>query len=95
MGCKCHDITKPGGFQTYNKSSKRDSMTPEFCKYIYEKTYFSEFKPGILQNKKVSEKSQTGWRQMLVPSLPSGNNFLVIAVKIIHYRCRIVDVCYS
>ena len=32
-------------------------------------------------NEKVFQKSQIGWRQMLVLSLPSRNNFLVIAVK--------------
>ena len=56
-------------------------MTAEFCKIVYQKTYLSDFRLGILGNKKVLEKSQIGRRQMLVPSLPSRNNFLVLAVK--------------
>ena len=39
MGCKCHDIAKSVGSQTNNKSSKHDSMTPEHCENIYQKTY--------------------------------------------------------
>ena len=35
----------------------------------------------MLGNKKVLEKSQIERRQMLVPSLPSRNKFLTIAVK--------------
>ena len=75
MECKCHDIAKSAGSQTNNKSPKHDSMTPEFCKIIYQKTYLNNLRLGILGNKKVSEKSQIEWRQMLVPSLPSRNNF--------------------
>ena len=64
-------------------------MSAEFCKRptlnlyqnLYQKTYFNDFKLGILGNKKILEKSQIGWRQMLVNSLPSRNNLLVIAVK--------------
>ena len=70
MGCKCYDIAKPAGFQTNNKSSKYDSMTAEFCKNFYQKTYLKDFQLRVLGNKKVLEKSQIGWRQMLVPSLP-------------------------
>ena len=81
MGCKCHDIAISGGSQTNNKSSKQNSMTEEFCKIVYQKTYLSDFRLGILGNKKVLEKSQIGREQMLVPSLPSRNNFLVLAVK--------------
>ena len=72
------------GSQINNKSSKHDSMTAEFCKNFYQKTYLNDFRLGILGNKKVLEKFQIGWREMLVPSLPSRNNFLVIAVK--NYR---------
>ena len=81
MGWKCHDIAKSAGSKGNNKSSKHDSMTAEFCKKIYQKTYLSDFRLGILVNKKVLEKSQIRWRQMLVPRLPSRNNFVVIAVK--------------
>ena len=56
-------------------------MTAEFCKNFYQKTYLNDFRLGILGNNKVLEKSQIGWRYMLVPSLLSRNNFLVIAVK--------------
>ena len=79
--CKCHDIAKLAGSQTNNKSSKHDSMTAEFYKKFYQKTYLNDFGLGILGNKKVLEKFQIGWGQMLVPSLPSRDNFLVIAVK--------------
>ena len=53
-------------------------MAAEFCKNFYQKTYLNNFRVGILENKKVLEKSQVGWRQMLVPSLPSRNDSLVI-----------------
>ena len=52
-GCKCHDIAKSAGSLTNNRSSKHDSMTPEFCKNIYQKTYLNNFRLGILENKKV------------------------------------------
>ena len=48
---------------------------------LYKKIYLNDFRLGILGNTKVREKSEIGWRQMLVPSLPFRNNFLVIAVK--------------
>ena len=53
-------------------------MTAEFRKNLYQKTNLKDLRLGI---KKVLEKSQIGWRQMILPSLPSGTNFLVIAVK--------------
>ena len=57
-------------------------MTSEFYENFYEKAYLpNDLSLRILRNKKVLEKSQTGWKQMLVPSLPSRNNFLVIVVK--------------
>ena len=80
MGCKCYDIAKSAGSQT-NKSSKRDSMTPEFYKNVYQKTYPNDFRLGILENKKVLENSKIEWKQLLLPSLPSRINSLVIAVK--------------
>ena len=81
MECKCHDFAKSAGSQTNNKCSKHDSITAEIRKNFYQKTYLKDFRLGILGNKKVLEKSQIGWKQMLVPILPSRNNFLVIAVK--------------
>ena len=81
MGWKCHDIAKSAGSQNNSKSSKQDGMTAEFYKNLYQKTYLKDLRLGILANKKVLEKSQIGWRQMLVPSLPSRNNFLLIASK--------------
>ena len=71
-------MAKSTGSQTNNKSSKHDNMTAEFCKNFYQKTSLKDVR---LEIKKLLEKSQIGWRQMLVPSLPSENNFLVIAVK--------------
>ena len=53
MVCKCHDIAKSAGSQKNDKSWKQDSMTPEFCKNIYQKTYLNDFRLGILGNKKV------------------------------------------
>ena len=74
----CHDITKSADSQTNNKSSGNDSMTAEFYKNVYQKTYLpKDFRLRITGNKKVLEKSQIGWRQMLVPSLPSRNKVLV------------------
>ena len=78
MGWKCYDIDKSAGSQTYNRSSKHDSMTAEFWKNFYQKINLKDLRLGI---KKILEKSQIGWGQMLVPSLPSENSFLVIAVK--------------
>ena len=52
-------------------------MTAEFYKNVYQKEDFIK----ILGNKEVLEKSQIGWKWMLVPSLPSRNKFLVKAVK--------------
>ena len=58
-------------------------MTAEFYKNVCQKTYLQRnFRLSILGNKKVLEKSQIGWRQILVPSLPSRNKVLVIVVKI-------------
>ena len=47
MECKCLDIAKSAGSQT-SKSSKHDSMTAEFCKNIYQKTYLNEFRLSYL-----------------------------------------------
>ena len=78
-----HDITKPAGSQTSNKSLDNDSMTAEFYKNIYQKTYLrNNLRLRILGNKKVLEKAQIGWRQMLLPSLASRKKILLIAVKI-------------
>ena len=78
----CHDVTKSAGSQTNNKSSDNDNMTVEFYKKVYQKTYLpNNFRLRILGNKKLLEKSQIGWRQILVPSIPSRNKFLLIAVK--------------
>ena len=56
-------------------------MTPEFCKDIYQKIYLNDFRLGVLGNKKLSEKIAIRLRQMLVPTVPSRNNFSVIVVK--------------
>ena len=60
-------------------------MTAEFYKKVDQNTYLpNEFRRRILGNKKVLEKSQTGWRQMLVSNLPFRSNVLVITVKKLH-----------
>ena len=43
-------------------------MSAEFCKNFYQKTDLTHFRLGILENKKVLQKSQIGWRQVLLPS---------------------------
>ena len=60
MGCKCHDIAKSAGSQTNNKSSKHDSMTPNPCKNIYQKTYLNDFRLGILGNRKYKKNLKLG-----------------------------------
>ena len=53
-------------------------MTSEFYN-IYQKIFLpNNFRLRIIENKKVLEKSQTGWTQTLVPSLPFRNKFLVM-----------------
>ena len=57
-------------------------MTAEFYKNVYQKTYLpNDFRIRILEKKKVLETSLIRWRQMLVSSIPSRNNRLVMAVK--------------
>ena len=53
-------------------------MTSEFYN-IYQITFLpNNFRLRIIENKKVLEKSQIGWTQTLVPSLPFRNKFLVM-----------------
>ena len=59
--------------------SGNNCMTAEFYKNVYQ---MNDFSPRILENKKVFEKTQIGWRQMLVTSHPCRKYFLVIVVKI-------------
>ena len=75
----CHDITKSADSQTNKKFSDNDCMTAKFYKNLYQR---NDFRLRNLGNKKALEKTQIGWRQMLVPSHPSRNKFLVIVVKI-------------
>ena len=49
-----------------------------FHKNVYQT---NDFRLKILGNKKVFEKTQIGWRQMLVASQPSRNKFLVIVAS--------------
>ena len=60
MGCKCHDITKSASSQTNNKSSKKPSLTPEFCKNIYQKTFLNDFRLGIKKAKKYKKNLRLG-----------------------------------
>ena len=54
-----------------------------FRKWLHNcRSYTKSFRLRILGNKKVFEKTQTGWRQMVVSSQLSRNKFLVIVVKI-------------
>ena len=55
-------------------------MTEEFYKNVYQKTYLpNDFRFRILGNMKLLEKSQIGWRQMLVPNLR--NKYLIKVLK--------------
>ena len=49
-----------------------------FYKNVYQT---NDCRLKILGNKKVFEKTQVGWRQMLVASQPSRNKFLVIVAS--------------
>ena len=57
MGCKFHDIARSAGFPTNNKSSKHDSMTAEFCKNIYQKTYLNDFRNLDLRKQESIKKN--------------------------------------
>ena len=54
-------------------------MTAKFHKNIYQA---NNIRLRILGNKRVLGKAQIGWRQMQMPSHPSGNKFQAIVVKI-------------
>ena len=75
----CHNITKSADFQTNINFSKNDCKLQKFFKNVYQT---NEFRLRVLGNKIVFEKTQIGWRQMLVASQLSRNKFLVIVVKI-------------
>ena len=97
-GHKITKITKSGGSQTNKKSSDHSSMTAEFYKNVYQKTFLpNDFNLRILGNKNVFEKFKIGWRHMLVPSLLSRNKFLVqqsnITPKHISKFPRLVQLC--
>ena len=88
-GCKCHDIVKSAGCQTNNISSKHDNIIAEFCKNFYQRTNLKN-----LGSRKYQKNLKLGGDRCQFPV-----SFLeiikVIAVEIIHCRCRIVDVYYS
>ena len=62
----------------------------KFYKNVYQT---NDFRLRILGNKKVFEKTQIGWRQILEASQLSRNKFLVIVVKI--YTEADFKVCWS
>ena len=68
-------------------------MTASFQKFYKNVYQINDFRLRILGNKKVFEKTQIGWRQMLVASQLSRNKFLVIVVKI--YTEADFKVCWS
>ena len=70
-----HDITKSADSQTNENFSDNDCMTVDFYKNVYQ-TDNSRLR--ISGNKKVFEKTQIGWWQMLVAS----QQFSVTVVKI-------------
>ena len=74
-----HGITKSADSPKNKTFSGNDCMSASFYKNIYQ---MNDFSLRILGNKKVFEKTQIGWRQMLVTSHPCTNNNLVIVVKI-------------
>ena len=61
----CHDITKSADSQTNINFSENDCIVAKFYKNVYQT---NDFRLRILGNKKVFEKTQIGWRQMLVAS---------------------------
>ena len=71
-------MTLPDQLAPKQKTWQHDSR---ILQNFYQNIYLNNVRLRILGNKKVLEKSQIGRREMLVPSLPSRNNFLVIAVK--------------
>ena len=77
----CHDISKSAGSQRNDKPSDNDSMTADSMETFIKNYLPNNFRLRILGNKKVLKKSQIGWKQTLVPSLPSRNKILVITVK--------------
>ena len=88
----CHDITKSADSQTNINF---------FSKWLYNCRNSTkkpnDFRLRILGNKKVFEKTQIGWRQILVASQLSRNKFLVIVVKIyteahfkVYWYCKIL-----
>ena len=68
-------------------------MTALFQKFYKNVYQTSNFRLRILGNKKVFEKTQIEWKQMLVASQLSRNKFLVIIVKI--YTEADFKVCWS
>ena len=61
-----------------------DKTRPHDCRILQKrlsKDLSDDFRLAILGNKKVLEKSQIESRQILMPSLPSRNKFLVIEFK--------------
>ena len=57
MGCKCYNIARSAGSQTNNISPKHDSMTAEFCKNLYHKTYLNDFRLGIRKQESIRKIS--------------------------------------
>ena len=84
----CHDITKSADSQT---NINFFSKWLHNCRNSTKNP--NDFRLRILGNKKVFEKTQIGWRQMLVASQLSRNKFLVIVVKI--YTEADFKVCWS
>ena len=78
---KCHDITKSASSKTNKKLLDNDSMAAEFYKNVYHDLSPKQLQTEDLRKQESIKKSQIGWRQILVPSLPSRNKVWVIAVK--------------
>ena len=78
---KCHDITKSVSSKTNNKPLDNDSMAAEFYKNVYQDLSPKQLQTEDLRKQESINKSQIGWRQILVPSLPCRNKVWVIAVK--------------
>ena len=75
-----HDMTLPN--QLTPKQMKVFQTMTAYLQNSTKSVYQGNgFRLRILGNKKVLKKSHIGWSQMLVPSLPSRNKFLVTVVK--------------
>ena len=88
-GCSLHHFGRQGACNDITKSADSQTKKKIFRQWLLgcrnsTKTFYqtNDFRIRIWGNEKVFEKTQFGWRQMLVASHSSRNRFLVTTVKI-------------